>query len=308
MADNFKRFYYKTNKFGKLQAFVKVYELETVVKASEALHTSQPAVSMQIKSLEDMLGFKLFEKVGIKLVPTEHCHEFYNSITPYVVGIDEMIENFKNVQHRKTHREVKIAVHHIFITRALGRYLSQLNSKTKIHIFDYGRTETIEKLRKNEIDIAIYPMQDLPSELASVEIASYKPLLVMQKDNPLKDIEKLTPKDIATQSVVRIDPKFIILPLFNEVYKQYKWHTNIKFDSPDWAILMHFVRSKLGVAVVSEICLDDDRDVIFKDLSHIFPDIKYMLAVNKFAFLPNNVLDVVKLFSEEMEKEITKNQ
>jgi len=63
MADNFKRFYYKTNKFGKLQAFIKVYELETVVKASEVLHTSQPAVSMQIKSLEDMLGLKLFEKV-----------------------------------------------------------------------------------------------------------------------------------------------------------------------------------------------------------------------------------------------------
>ena len=308
MTDNFKRFYYKTNKFGKLQAFIKVYELETVVKASEALHTSQPAVSMQIKSLEDMLGFKLFEKVGTKLMPTQYCHEFYNSITPYVIGIDEIIENFKNVQHRKTHREVRMAVHHIFITRVLGQYLGKIDKKTKVHILDYGRTEAIEKLKNNEIDIAIYPMQDLPPELTSVEIIKYKPLLVMHKDNPLKDVEKLTPTDISTQSVVRIDQKLIILPLFNEVYKQYKWHTNIKFDSPDWAILMHFVRSKLGVAVVSEICLDDDKDVIFKDLSHIFPDIKYMLAVNKFAFLPNNVLDVVKLFSEDIAKEITKNQ
>jgi len=77
-------FSYKTNNFGKLQVFVKMYEEGSSVLAAQALGISHPAVSMQIKATEDLVGCKLFEKIGTKLVPTRHAYNLYTSIHKHI--------------------------------------------------------------------------------------------------------------------------------------------------------------------------------------------------------------------------------
>ena len=55
----------------RLRAFVVVAEQGTVLRAAQALHVTQPALSRQIAGLERDLGFKLFARVGRRLVLTE---------------------------------------------------------------------------------------------------------------------------------------------------------------------------------------------------------------------------------------------
>ena len=52
-----------------LRVFYHVAKTEQISKAAEILNVSQPAISQQIKSLEDQIGFKLFSrsKKGVKL-------------------------------------------------------------------------------------------------------------------------------------------------------------------------------------------------------------------------------------------------
>lgn len=55
----------------KLRTFVTIAQEGNLTRASEALHLSQPAVSAQIKALEDELGLKLFHRLtrGMELTP-----------------------------------------------------------------------------------------------------------------------------------------------------------------------------------------------------------------------------------------------
>ncbi|MEE9615021.1 MAG: selenium metabolism-associated LysR family transcriptional regulator [Thermodesulfobacteriota bacterium] len=53
-----------------LEIFCKVAEHKSFSRAAEALHLTQPTISIHIKSLEDELGTKLFDRLGRSVVPT----------------------------------------------------------------------------------------------------------------------------------------------------------------------------------------------------------------------------------------------
>jgi len=54
----------------RLKTFVTVAEHGTVSQAAEVLHITQPALSRQISTLEQDIGFPLFDRVGRHLVLT----------------------------------------------------------------------------------------------------------------------------------------------------------------------------------------------------------------------------------------------
>ena len=59
----------------QLRVFLKIVELGSVTKASEALHLTQPAVSIQLKNLQDQFEIPLTEVIGRKIYITEFGNE-----------------------------------------------------------------------------------------------------------------------------------------------------------------------------------------------------------------------------------------
>ena len=61
----------------QLDVFCLVYEQRGISAAGQVLRLSQPAVSMQVRELEQELGLDLFERVGRQLVPTPAAEALY---------------------------------------------------------------------------------------------------------------------------------------------------------------------------------------------------------------------------------------
>lgn len=62
----------------KLEAFCKVYELQSFSKAGDELFLSQPTISSHVANLEGELGVKLFDRMGRVVMPTEAGHVLYH--------------------------------------------------------------------------------------------------------------------------------------------------------------------------------------------------------------------------------------
>ncbi|HKI82301.1 MAG TPA: selenium metabolism-associated LysR family transcriptional regulator [Pseudodesulfovibrio sp.] len=80
----------------KLEAFCKVYELQSFSRAGEAMFLSQPTISSHVANLEDELGVKLFDRLGRKIMPTQAGDVLYES----------MVNIFQNLDRAKAAIEV----------------------------------------------------------------------------------------------------------------------------------------------------------------------------------------------------------
>ena len=81
-----------------LEIFNTVAMYESFKKASETLHISQPALSIQIKKLEEQIGLKLFNKIGNKICLSENGVMLFN-YTKRIFDIVDEIEN--NISDKK---------------------------------------------------------------------------------------------------------------------------------------------------------------------------------------------------------------
>lgn len=77
------------------RTFKAVYEKGTLTKASVALYTSQPGVSVHLKALEAYVGKKLFERTSRKMIPTEDGKVLYNYISSSINKLEKAEQHFK---------------------------------------------------------------------------------------------------------------------------------------------------------------------------------------------------------------------
>ena len=84
----------------QLKVFMIVVENESITKASEELHMTQPAVSIQIKNLQAQFDIALTEIVGRKLYVTDFGRELYriaDRILKEIASINYHTQSFKGI-------------------------------------------------------------------------------------------------------------------------------------------------------------------------------------------------------------------
>lgn len=155
--------------FRQLEIFVAVASHRNFTKAAEALHLTQPAVSLQVKQIADTLGLPLFEQAGRELALTEAGTEMLNTARALddVWGrFESAIDDLKGL--RRGHLRVAlVTTAKYFLPRMLGRFC-RCYPEIDIEMEIADRERIVSRMRGNQDDIYImvYPPEDL-------EVVSY---------------------------------------------------------------------------------------------------------------------------------------
>ncbi len=301
-----KQFYYKHNRLQQLKGFYYAVQTGSVSKAAKKIGLTQSAITLQIQSLERDLKTKLFERDKKRIKITESGKMLYMCSAPYVQGIDDLFKSFMNVAERARSSTITLAANHVSISYILPKYLEAFRNKNKnvkFKIKNLSKDESIKRLLDDEVDFFIYPMnsKEVPPELEFVPIVTYQPILLVRKDHPLATKKNIGLSDVKKYNLVRIDPKFITLPAFEEIVKSHKLETNIEFEMSDWEILKKFVAANVGVAIISNIILEGEKsgDLIGRPLTNYFPEMVYGIVFKKGKIFNGLTKDFVKMLQTE---------
>jgi DNA-binding transcriptional LysR family regulator len=149
----------------QLKIFVKVAELQSVTKASEALYLSQPAVSIQLKNFQDQFEYPLIEMVGKKLFVTEFGQDIVSAAKTILDQVDSI--NYRaQALKAELSGKLKIAV------VSTGKYIMPYflspflreHQKVELAMDVTNKSKVLHSLLSNEVDFALVSI--IPSSIA----------------------------------------------------------------------------------------------------------------------------------------------
>jgi DNA-binding transcriptional LysR family regulator len=174
-----------------LRYFVAVAEAENVLRAAtQKLHVSQPAVSRQIRDLEDELGVRLFERTGKSVRLTEPGRVFLKAGREVLERVDEAVNETRAVAGAD---ETELHVGYSPTTTArilpsILRAYQRAMPKVRITLHERSFQNGIAGLRDGELQLAFLPCLAKGSGFRGVrfeELTRERICLVASPDYPL---------------------------------------------------------------------------------------------------------------------------
>jgi DNA-binding transcriptional LysR family regulator len=150
--------------FRQLQIFAAVASNLSFTRASEELHLTQPAVSMQIKQLEQSVGLPLFEQLGKKVFLTEAGHEFSRYAAAITTQLDELkqvVDEMRGLQRGRLTIAVASTANY-FVPRLLATFC-QRHGDVTVSLEVTNREQLLKGLVENRTDLVIMgqPPEDM---------------------------------------------------------------------------------------------------------------------------------------------------
>ena len=268
------------NLLKELRAFCITRQEGSMSKASEVLYASQPTISLQIKTLEQELEVKLFERRGPKLKLTTEGEILYDLVSPLVQGIDHIKESFQAHYGDLTTGELTIAAEESTILYTLPepvRKFVEEHPGIRLRLANVTGRDGRDMLLADEVDFAVSSMLDVPENLDYTPFVSYPPVLIAPKGHPLGKLDKVTLADIGEYGMILPPSHFSSWRLVKMVFALNGTSYHVVLEAGGWEVVKRYVSMGLGVSIVTDICITEEDRERFEivNLDEYFPARKY---------------------------------
>ena len=160
----------------QLRIFLKIVEKQSITKASEELHLTQPAVSIQLKNFQNQFSIPLTEVVGRQLFVTDFGEEIAEAARRILKEVDSI--NYKLLAYQgELAGRLKISV------VSTGKYVMPYflsnfmrdNPGVDLVMDVTNKAKVVESLEENQVDFALVSV--LPEHLKLEKISLMKNIL-----------------------------------------------------------------------------------------------------------------------------------
>lgn len=282
------------------------FNLTTV---AEALHTSQPGISRQIRELEDELGVEIFVRAGKRLTGLTPAGE---RVLPWVERTLLDVENL----HRASDdfRLGDSGVLSVAATHSQARYaLPQtvhdfrgLHPKVQLQMHQGSPQQIAQMLLTGTADIGIasHVLADNP-ELVALPCYRWTHAVVVPAGHALLD-GPLTLERLAEYPVITYDVGLTGRGSIDNAFERAGLKPRVVLTAMDADVIKTYVELGLGVGIMASIAFDDQRDSHLRaiDARHLFSINTTSVAVRRGGLLRGFAYDFIQTFAPHLTREI----
>ena len=292
----------KHNRIKQLRAFCFAAETGSISKAAEQLSLSQPSVSLQIQALERELGITLFERRGPRITVTPDGQTLYELAQPLVEGVDALPTRFAARSRSLNAGRLDLAAGESTTLYLLPDLINSFMAQhpgihVKVHNLE-GR-EMCQALRDDEVDFAVGSMLELPPDINYRAVYAYGLSLIIPRNHELATHETITLEDLARDDLIVPPRRLTTWRLINLVFQQHSIPYRPRLEVGGWEVIKRYVAYGFGVAIVSNMCLTGDEDVLVKPLPDIFPWRTYGVLTRRGKFLSSPAKRFIELMQPD---------
>lgn len=266
--------------------FYQIAKLGSFTKAAKATFRTQPALSQQIKALEEELDCHLFERIGKrKLRLTSAGERFLTFAESILENYDSLRADLNELKGSQKGR-LKIAapfttLYHLF-PEVLKEYTERF-PQVELTILDRSQQTVIELVKSGDIDFGFTVESEVPGDLATLRWKKVETALMTPMGHPLATGKRVTLRQIAKYSLI-LPPKdlrFTCRRMLEERFQKLGLDYQIVMESSNVELTSLYVEIGLGISfatVVKDLPALKQRKLEFLPMDDLFkPD--YIAAV-----------------------------
>ena len=236
----------------QLQVFEAVARQLSYTRAAEELHLTQPAVSMQVKQLENSVGLPLFEQIGKRVFMTqagETMLRHAQTIMRHLVTAREEMDELKGVDSGRLRIAVASTVNY-FATRLLATF-ARLHPSVQITLDVTNRETLLEKLEGNQPDIVLMgkPPKDL--DLDADDFMDNPLIMIARPDHPLSGHRSIALKEVNEETFVVRESGSGTRIAMERFFDQESFAPSTTIEMTGNETIKQSVDAGLGLAIVS---------------------------------------------------------
>jgi LysR family cys regulon transcriptional activator len=268
--------------------------------AAEALHTSQPGVSKQIRMLEEELGVKILVRHGKRVADITEPGRIILGIAERIlhdtdnlkkVGTDFGEEDSGSLTIATTHTQARYA-----LPPVISRFI-QRHPKVRLSLRESSPQQILELMNAGTADIAITTeAQELYQDLITLPCHQWNRCV----------ITPLTIESIARYPIITYDFAFSGDSPIKRAFDARGIQPNVSLTAIDADVIKAYVEMGLGVGILARMAFDPARDHGLRliDASHLFEASTTRIGIRRNAYLRGYAFDFIEMFAPHLQRAI----
>ncbi|MDD3674950.1 transcriptional regulator CysB [Thauera propionica] len=281
-----------------------------VSEAADALFTSQPGVSKQIRQLETELGIEIFERHGKRLVAVTQPGRAVLAIAERVlrdldnlqqVGDEFANEGVGSLSIATTHTQAR------YVLPSVIRDFMRRYPQVKLSLHQGSPRQVCEMVLDGTADIAIATeaIADY-DDLVMLPCYQWNRCIVATPRHPILREAPLTLEAIARYPLITYDDAFTGRSLINKAFLGRGLKPNVVLSAIDSDVIKKYVEMDLGIGILARMAYnpEEDRRLGMVDASHLFESSTTRIGLRKRAWLRAYIYAFIEGFAPHLTRRI----
>lgn len=254
-----------------LRTFITVADAGTVSRASLLLHVAQPALSRQIKELEDELGVRLFQRVRRRLILTAEGERLLADSRTVLGAAHTLTENAKLLRGGDS-GTLRVAAPAQMMERVFSAFLHQYGRRRpniQIRLTEAAGPKMLTMLERGDIDLAV-GLRRLMSDnrFETIPLPAVEFLAASHTSFNFGKGRTLEVSMLATYPLLLLEPTYLFRNTFDAACRLAGFKPNIFLESRTAHSLLSLAQARHGVAVVPSVAPTAHYNLEIRRIQH----------------------------------------
>lgn len=235
-----------------LKVFIAVYQEESVTRAAELLHMTQPTVTRAVQEIEQYYGIHLFERFKHRLYVTESGRQFYTHALQLVNSFDTMEMEFRNWDEFGILRVgASIRLGNLLMPKVVASFQNE-HPDLKIKVTISNGEQLKQKLLNNQLDLAMIDGSIAEEHLHKEKFAEDRLVLILPPDDPLCKVDTLRLHDLRRSRFLLRENGSVCRSYLNHIFAVHGLSLEPAWESTSTQAIIQAVNAGVGISFLPE--------------------------------------------------------
>jgi DNA-binding transcriptional LysR family regulator len=242
----------------QLEYFMAVSKELHFTRAAEKLNISQPALSEQIKRLEDEVGIPLFDRIGKKIALTEAGKILLNHSQSVFFEIEQAglaLQDLNELQRGKLTIGSLLTCVSYLLPPAIIKF-KQLYPNVKLSVHGLKTSDIKKGLLENELDLGITFLPVEEKEFDAMPLFTEELSLAVPSSHPLAHLKEVDMKTLEKVPTILLPESYYLRQLIDTYSRELGFTLNPALEMTTLESLIHMVSEGVGITILPEPYLD----------------------------------------------------